>query len=248
VLQLPLGPDVLSKRFWPPRRDSAATARELPQPDRGPNAGEWFPPSRGDIAFRSLWNSASVMGSNARFEYAYETVAKFPNHRIFLTGEIIHNPYVNTMLQTDGNTFLPDGAHKYDEVVEGDVVLIPASAYPRLTSISLRRRAACSRYDLRFCAERLEKCRTIRACRRHLGHSRKIRTRGDQGDLFANHPVWQRAVPCHSRQERKPPTFAVHCRRGDKADFMSRFVQALLQASIRIFIWAASDWQTKPRC
>jgi 4-hydroxy-3-methylbut-2-enyl diphosphate reductase len=64
-------------------------------------------------------------------EYAYETVARFPNHRIFLTGEIIHNPHVNNKLQRMGIRFLSAGPHKYDDVLREDVVLIPAFGIPR---------------------------------------------------------------------------------------------------------------------
>ena len=31
-------------------------------------------------------------------EYAYETRRRFPDRRIFITGEIIHNPWVNNRL------------------------------------------------------------------------------------------------------------------------------------------------------
>jgi len=41
-------------------------------------------------------------GVERAVEYAYETVAKFPNHRIFLTGEIIHNPHLNNKLERMG--------------------------------------------------------------------------------------------------------------------------------------------------
>src|SRR4051812_10826082 len=69
-------------------------------------------------------------GVERAVEYAYETVTKFPNHRIFLTGEIIHNPHVNNKLQGMGVRFLADKPNKYDEVQKDDVVLIPAFGIP----------------------------------------------------------------------------------------------------------------------
>ena len=47
-------------------------------------------------------------GVERAVEYAYETVTKFPDHRIFLTGEIIHNPHVNNKLQRMGIRFLSE--------------------------------------------------------------------------------------------------------------------------------------------
>src|SRR5438552_8835869 len=69
-------------------------------------------------------------GVERAVEYAYETVTKFPNHRIFLTGEIIHNPHVNNKLSRMGIQFLPGGAQRYDEVGRDDVVVIPAFGIP----------------------------------------------------------------------------------------------------------------------
>jgi 4-hydroxy-3-methylbut-2-enyl diphosphate reductase len=69
-------------------------------------------------------------GVERAVEYAYETVTKFPDHRIFLTGEIIHNPHVNDKLERMGVRFLPNSPSKYDEVGKDDVVLIPAFGIP----------------------------------------------------------------------------------------------------------------------
>ena len=75
-------------------------------------------------------------------EYAYETVTKFPNRRIFLTGEIIHNPHVNTRLERMGIRFLPSGADKYDGVVAEDVVIVPAFGIPA-TDLDLLSKKGC---------------------------------------------------------------------------------------------------------
>jgi 4-hydroxy-3-methylbut-2-enyl diphosphate reductase len=69
-------------------------------------------------------------GVERAVEYAYETVTKFPNRRIFLTGEIIHNPHVNNKLQRMGIQFLPNANDKYDKVGPDDVILIPAFGIP----------------------------------------------------------------------------------------------------------------------
>jgi len=84
----------------------------------------------GELTFRLAMEFGFCYGVERAVEYAYETVAKFPNHRIFLTGEIIHNPHVNNKLERMGIRFLPDGSRKYDDILQGDVVLIPAFGIP----------------------------------------------------------------------------------------------------------------------
>lgn len=68
-------------------------------------------------------------GVDRAIEYAYETRERFPAKRIFITGEIIHNPRVNARLTEMGVRFLPAGpdvAARFAEVTEEDVVLLPA--------------------------------------------------------------------------------------------------------------------------
>ncbi|MFW6088984.1 MAG: 4-hydroxy-3-methylbut-2-enyl diphosphate reductase [Gemmatimonadota bacterium] len=68
-------------------------------------------------------------GVDRAVEYAYETCRKFPDRRIFLVGEIIHNPHVNTRLKEMGVTFLypdDDGMFDFSDVTTDDVVVIPA--------------------------------------------------------------------------------------------------------------------------
>src|SRR5215470_11556701 len=84
----------------------------------------------GGLTFLLAMEFGFCYGVERAVEYAYETVRKFPNHRIFLAGEIIHNPHVNRRLQRMGIRFLPRGCHRYDEVQQGDVVLIPAFGVP----------------------------------------------------------------------------------------------------------------------
>ncbi|HVE77496.1 MAG TPA: 4-hydroxy-3-methylbut-2-enyl diphosphate reductase, partial [Gemmatimonadaceae bacterium] len=49
-------------------------------------------------------------GVERAVDYAYQTRAKFPERRIFLVGEIIHNPHVNDRLRRMGVTILPHAA------------------------------------------------------------------------------------------------------------------------------------------
>jgi hypothetical protein len=62
-------------------------------------------------------------------DYAYETVHKFPDKRIFLVGEIIHNPHVNQRMTEMGIEFIypdDDGTFDFSGVGADDVVIMPA--------------------------------------------------------------------------------------------------------------------------
>lgn len=68
-------------------------------------------------------------GVDRAVDYAYQTREKFPDRRIFITGEIIHNPHVNNRLLEIGIQFLSgqysDGT-THDDLQEDDVVILPA--------------------------------------------------------------------------------------------------------------------------
>jgi len=96
----------------------------------------------GGLTFLLAIEFGFCYGVERAVEYAYETVTRFPNHRIFLTGEIIHNPHVNNKLQRMGIRFLSGTPDKYDEVSKDDVVLIPAFGIPA-ADIALLSKKGC---------------------------------------------------------------------------------------------------------
>jgi 4-hydroxy-3-methylbut-2-en-1-yl diphosphate reductase len=68
-------------------------------------------------------------GVDRAVDYAYETRHKFPDRRILLVGEIIHNPHVNRKLEEMGIEFLrhgADGEFDLSRVTPDDVVIMPA--------------------------------------------------------------------------------------------------------------------------
>ena len=83
----------------------------------------------GDLTFRLAGEFGFCYGVDRAVEYAYETRSKFPAQRIFLVGEIIHNPHVNAKLGDMGVECLhrPEGAEfDFGVVTPGDVVILPA--------------------------------------------------------------------------------------------------------------------------
>ena len=83
----------------------------------------------GELTFRLAKELGFCYGVDRAVEYAYEARARFPGKRIFITGEIIHNSYVNGRLAEMGIEFL-DGLYgtdqKFASVTKDDVVLLPA--------------------------------------------------------------------------------------------------------------------------
>ena len=85
--------------------------------------------STSDLTIRLAKEFGFCYGVDRAVEYAYETDTRFPDKRVFLVGEIIHNPHVNAKLQSMGICILrplPDGQFDYSSVTTDDVVIIPA--------------------------------------------------------------------------------------------------------------------------
>jgi 4-hydroxy-3-methylbut-2-enyl diphosphate reductase len=83
----------------------------------------------GPLTFLLAREFGFCYGVDRAVEYAYETRRKFPDKRLFLVGEIIHNPHVNAKLRDMGVVFLersPAGAFDFSVVTPDDVVIMPA--------------------------------------------------------------------------------------------------------------------------
>jgi 4-hydroxy-3-methylbut-2-enyl diphosphate reductase len=65
-------------------------------------------------------------GVDRAVDYAYQTRERFPDRRVFLTGEIIHNPHVNAKLKAMGIEFMGHDDASVDALGKGDVVILPA--------------------------------------------------------------------------------------------------------------------------
>jgi len=85
-----------------------------------------------DLTFHLAQEFGFCYGVDRAIEYAYETREKFPDKRLFITGEIIHNPRVNGRLRDLGIRFL-DGSEPElgpEALTPEDVVLLPAFGVP----------------------------------------------------------------------------------------------------------------------
>ena len=84
--------------------------------------------SVGNVTIRLAREFGFCYGVERAVEYAYQTRRKFPDRRIYLVGEIIHNPHVNDRLRDMGiEILLPtEGAFDFSRIAPDDVVILPA--------------------------------------------------------------------------------------------------------------------------
>ncbi len=88
-----------------------------------------FVASAGEVKIRLAEEFGYCYGVDRAVQYAYEAAHKFPDRRLFLVGEIIHNPHVNARIRELGITFImPDAEGRFDfaRLSQEDVVIIPA--------------------------------------------------------------------------------------------------------------------------
>ena len=74
-------------------------------------------------------------GVDRAVDYAFQTREKFPDRRIYITGDMIHNTSMNDRLREMGIEFLSQGFddhpdEKFDSLGPEDVVLLPAFGAP----------------------------------------------------------------------------------------------------------------------
>src|SRR5215216_3131196 len=84
----------------------------------------------GGVTVRLAREFGFCYGVERAVDYAYQTRRKFPDRRVLLVGEIIHNPHVNERLREMGVEILmrpePTGAFDFSGVTPDDVVILPA--------------------------------------------------------------------------------------------------------------------------
>src|SRR4051812_31259034 len=68
----------------------------------------------GDVTVRLAREFGFCYGVERAVDYAYQARKKFPDRTIYLAGEIIHNPHVNSKLSGMGIEFLVPGANGLD--------------------------------------------------------------------------------------------------------------------------------------
>src|SRR6478752_782878 len=82
----------------------------------------------GEVTIRLAREFGFCYGVERAVEYAYQARRKFPDRRIYLVGEIIHNPHVNHRLEQFGVVILEphEGRFDFSVIAPEDVVIMPA--------------------------------------------------------------------------------------------------------------------------
>ncbi|HUQ86040.1 MAG TPA: 4-hydroxy-3-methylbut-2-enyl diphosphate reductase [Vicinamibacterales bacterium] len=83
----------------------------------------------GGLHFKLAKEFGFCYGVDRAVDYAYQTRRQFPDRRVFLSGEIIHNPDVNRRIEEMGIEILDDSRdpiERFNRVSAGDVVILPA--------------------------------------------------------------------------------------------------------------------------
>jgi len=103
----------------------------------------------GDVIVRLAEEFGFCYGVDRAIDYAYETRHKFPDRRIHLVGEIIHNPHVNQRIRDMGMRFIQQdeaGTLDFSHLTKEDVVVMPAFGV-RLSDFSRLRDIGCILVD-----------------------------------------------------------------------------------------------------
>ena len=85
--------------------------------------------TQGEVTIYLAKSFGFCWGVERAVAMAYETRTQFPNERIWITNEIIHNPSVNAKLKEMEVQFIPvadDGTKDFSGISQGDVVILPA--------------------------------------------------------------------------------------------------------------------------
>ena len=102
--------------------------------------------SAGGVTVRLAREFGFCYGVERAVEYAYQTRKKFPDKKIYLAGEIIHNPHINRRLADAGVIFLKHNANTteasfdFSIVDPDDVVMLPAFGVTVADFVTLRER------------------------------------------------------------------------------------------------------------
>jgi len=184
----------------------------------------------GSLTFRLAREFGFCYGVDRAVEYAYETREKFPERRIFITGEIIHNPVVNQRLAEMGIRFLDgrDRASTYEDLREADVVILPAFGVP-VEQMAFLRRKNCILVDT-TCGSVLNVWKNVEKYARE-GFTSLIHGKVDHEETRATSSRARKHARGHYVIVRDMDEAQLVCKqieqRGDRGEFLARLAPAL---------------------
>ena len=158
-----------------------------------------------DVTIRLASEFGFCYGVERAVEYAYQTRRKFPDRRLLLVGEIIHNPHVNAKLRSMGIEILEpnaDGVFDFSGVRAEDVVILPAFGVT-IAAFEALRGIGCVLVDT-TCGSVLNVWKRVEAYARRLHgvDPRQVLPRGDARHGVAGAEVPGRGVSHRARHVR----------------------------------------------
>lgn len=179
---------------------------------------------RGEITIYLAEAFGFCWGVERAVAIAYETRQHFPNERIWITNEIIHNPSVNQRLREMQVNFIAvhDGQKDFSVVERGDVVILPAFG-ASVNEMQLLNERGCTIVDTTCpwvskvwnSVERHKKRRYTSIIHGKYNHEETIAT-----SSFADKYL----VVLNLEQANYVANYILHG--GDRAEFMNKFAKA----------------------
>jgi len=167
-------------------------------------------------------------GVDRAVDYAYQTRRRFPDRRVFLTGEIIHNPHVNDRLRAQDIRFLSDANEDRSRLGPDDVVILPAFGVSVSELAELERRG-CTLVDT-TCGSVLNVWKAVRRYAQD-GFTSVIHGKVHHEETRATASQATRIPGAHFVVVRDEPEADLVCdfirRGGDAAAFIAHFGEAV---------------------
>src|SRR5207237_2900692 len=148
--------------------------------------------------------------------------------RIFLAGQIIHNPHVNNRLRAMGIRLLTPGSQKYKDIAAEDVVILPAFGIPA-AEIDLLAKTGCTVVDT-TCGSVLNVWKNVERYAR-AGVTSIIHGKSEHEETQATFSRTTLSSGAHYliiRDKNEADVVSVHIRgRGNREEFIRRFEPAM---------------------
>jgi 4-hydroxy-3-methylbut-2-enyl diphosphate reductase len=202
----------------------------------------------GDLTIRLAKEFGFCYGVERAVEYAYQTRRKFPDRRLLLVGEIIHNPHVNDKLRGMGIEILEAGEGgdiDFSVIRPDDVVILPAFGVT-IAAFEALREIGCVMVDT-TCGSVLNVWKRVDVYARD-GYTALIHGKHHHEETRATasqvmkYPGGRYLVVRHMDEARMVCDYIEG--RGNREQFLAHFAQA----SIRTSTCSASAWRTRRRC
>ena len=183
----------------------------------------------GDTTVRLAREFGFCYGVERAVEYAYQTRTKFPDRRILLVGEIIHNPHVNDRLREMGIEILIPSASGFDygAITPQDVVILPAFGVP-MKDFQTLRESGCVMVDT-TCGSVLNVWKRVEGYARD-GFTSLIHGKHYHEETRATASQAEKYPGSHWIVVRDMAEARIVCDylegRGNRADFLARFAAA----------------------